>query len=382
MTLARLRDPGLIPFVLGPLIGVLAVVETTLDPFFGDAAVATWVSGVLLGGGIVLARWFPLTGTLLAAGCYPVGALLGAKGPGGAAMIGLIGVVGWVGWREPPRRSSLALGAGAVALALTSVVTGKPSWELLFVPAILLPGWFLGLLARANAARAAQLADLAAALEAEREANAQAAVVQERARIAREVHDAVAHSVSVMTLQLGGLRRQLADRPEQQEIVLGLERLGRQSVEEMRGLVGILRESGTAEAAAPQPTLERADALLAEVARAGLPVRLRVEGETVPPAPHPGHLGLPGAAGGDDERAAPRRFRTDGGDDLLRPGRGLRGRGQRARRGSAGSGSPWPGGHGLVGMRERVALFGGSFDAGPLPDGGYAVRAHFAVPGR
>ncbi|MFG3689383.1 sensor histidine kinase [Micromonospora sp. NPDC047740] len=382
MTLAQLRDPGLIPFVLGPLIGVLAVVETTLDPFFGDAAVATWVSGVLLGGGIVLARWFPLTGTLLAAGCYPVGALLGAKGPGGAAMIGLIGVVGWVGWREPPRRSPLALGTGAVALALTSVVTGKPSWELLFVPAILLPGWFLGLLARANAARAAQLAELAAALEAEREANAQAAVVQERARIAREVHDAVAHSVSVMTLQLGGLRRQLADRPEQQEIVLGLERLGRQSVEEMRGLVGILRESGTAGAAAPQPTLERADALLAEVTRAGLPVRLRVEGETVP-LPRT----LDTSAYRVLQEAMTNVLRHAGSVPTVVTISYARDGVSVAVVNERGEVRPAPvprgrGGHGLVGMRERVALFGGSFDAGPLPDGGYAVRAHFAMPGR
>lgn len=382
MTLARLRDPGLVPLVLGPVVGVLAVVETALDPFFGQAGVATWVSGVLLGGGIVLARWFPLAGSLVAACCYPVGALLGAAGPGGAAMIGLIGVVGWVGWREPPRRSSIAVGAGAVALALTSVLTGKPLWELLFVPAILLPGWFLGRLARTNAARAAQLAELAAALEAEREANAYAAVVQERARIARDVHDAVAHSVSVMTLQLGGLRRQLADRPEQQEIVLGLERLGRQSVEEMRALVGILRDSGTAGSGAPEPTLQRADALLVEVQRAGLPVRLLVEGEPVP---------LPRALDASIYRvlqeaitnvlrhagSVPTMVTIAYARDGVRlsvvnePGRVAPVATRHGR-----------GGHGLVGMRERVSLFGGVFDAGPLPDGGFAVRAYFTVPGR
>lgn len=382
MTLARLRDPALIPLVLGPLIGVLAVVETALDPFFGTAKVATWVSGVLLGGGIVLARWFPLTGTVVAAGCYPVGALLGAAGPGGAAMIGLIGVVGWVGWREPPRRSAIAVGAGAAALALTSVVTGKPLWELLFVPAILLPGWFLGRLARTNAARATQLAELAAALEIEREANAQAAIVQERARIARDVHDAVAHSVSVMTLQLGGLRRQLTDRPEQQEIVLGLERLGRQSVEEMRALVGILRESGTAGTGAPEPTLERADALLTEVERAGLPVRLLVEGEPMP---------LPRALD-----ASAYRVLQEAITNVLRhagfvpttvtisyalSGVTLSVVNEAGKVGPAGSANG-RGGHGLVGMRERVALFGGVFDASPLPDGGFMVRAHFAVSGR
>ena len=107
--------------------------------------------------------------------------------------------------------------------------------------------------------------------------------MEERARIAREVHDAVAHSVSVMTLQIGGLRRQLdavlADHPEEREVMLGLERLGRQSVDELRTLVGILRDD-TAGAGgtptAPEPSLERVADLVADVRAAGLPVELAV----------------------------------------------------------------------------------------------------------
>jgi signal transduction histidine kinase len=133
-------------------------------------------------------------------------------------------------------------------------------------------------LSRTNGERAAELTRLAAALDAERERTEHAAVVAERTRIAREVHDAVAHSVSVITLHLGGLRRQLDD-PEHRAVVHGLERLGRQSVEEMRGLVGILRDRSSAGPPAPEPSLARAGELVSEVGAAGLPVRLEVVGE-------------------------------------------------------------------------------------------------------
>ena len=118
------------------------MIETSIDPFFGDAALATWVSGVMLGPGILVSAWLPLVGAAIAAACYPIGVLLGAPGPGGAAMIGLIAVVGWVGYRESGRRSGVALAAGGLAFAITSVLAGDTAWELLFVPAILLPAGF------------------------------------------------------------------------------------------------------------------------------------------------------------------------------------------------------------------------------------------------
>jgi signal transduction histidine kinase len=390
VTRPRPLNANLIPLVLGPLVGVLAIIETRLDPFFGDAAFATWASGAVLGGGIVLSRWWLLTGALTAAACYPIGALMGAQGPGGSAMIGLIGVVGWVSWRAESRRSLVALAAAALSLGLTSVVTGKPLWELLFVPAILLPSWLLGLLARRNGARAARMAELAAALDAEREANAEAAVIQERARIAREVHDAVAHSVSVMTLQLGGLRRRFAPDSDEHAIILGLERLGRQSVEEMRGLVGILRESGTIQSTAVTPSLAHVESLLDEVRRAGLPAELEITGEpedlprTVDISAYRvlqeaitnvlRHAGSPPTRvtigyARDGVTVSVVNEATDARVPSVLP----------VQRVAAAAGR---GGHGLVGMRERVALFDGSLSAGARPDGGFGVRAHFPIPGR
>jgi signal transduction histidine kinase len=392
MTIGRLRDARLMPLVFGPLIGVLAILETKLDPFFGSSAEATWISGVVLGVGVVVAAWYPLVGAVIAAACFPIGVVaFDAPGAGGASLIGLLGVVAWAAWRDSSRRSLIALCVAGFSFAVTSIVAGQTVWELFFIPAILLPGWFMGRLARRSGERAVKLAELAAALDAEREANAQAAVAQERTRIAREVHDAVAHSVSVMTLQLGGLRRLLADRPAEQEVVLGLERLGRQTVEEMRGLVGILRERIDGEQPSPVPSLARVDELISDVRAAGLPVRVDSSAD-LPQLPtvldltayrvlqealtnvlrHAGAVPTTVAIG-YTEQALTLEVRNE-------PGRAVPpSDGTRTPRGTPTSVGR-SGGHGLVGMRERLAMVHGSLQTGPEPDGGFAVRARFPLP--
>ncbi|MEV4641749.1 histidine kinase [Actinoplanes sp. NPDC049548] len=369
-------DPRAVPLVLGPVVGALAVAEANLDAAFAARPEAIWGPGLLLGAGIVLAAWFPLAGTLLAVACFPLGLLVGADDIGGAGLIGLIGVVAWAGWRLPPRRSVPALLAAILAGALTSLLAGQSVWEAIFQPAILLPGWALGRLSRTNGERAAELTRLAAALDAERERSAHAAVVSERTRIAREVHDAVAHSVSVMTLQLGALRRQI-DNPQHRELVHGLERLGRQSVEEMRGLVGILRDRESAGPPAPEPSLARAGDLVSEVQAAGLPVRLEVRGERgdVPRL-------LDASAYRVLQEALTNVLRHNGPAptsvtiDYARERVALSIVNEAA---AAPPAAPVPGGHGLVGMRERVSLFRGTLRAGPEPGGGFAVRASFPL---
>ncbi|GII64219.1 two-component sensor histidine kinase [Sphaerisporangium krabiense] len=392
MTMTRLRDVRLIPLAFGPLIAFLAILETRLDDSFGASATATWISGVALGLGVVVAARHPLAGTAIAAACLPVAVVaFDAPGVGGAAMIGLIGVVAWTGWREPPRRSAIALCVAGVSFACMSIAAGGTLWELFFVPAVLLPGWFMGLLARRSGERAVKLAELAAALDAEREANAQAAVAQERTRIAREVHDAVAHSVSVITLQLGGLRRMLADRPVELEVVAGLEQLGRQTVEEMRGLVGILRERVDGERPTPAPSLARVGELISDVRAAGLDVTLNSPAE--PPRLPPvldltayrvlqealtnvlRHAGrVPTVVTIDyTAQALTLEVRNDPAPEpaAIRLGGEVRH--------EAGT-TPRRGGHGLVGMRERLAMVRGTLHAAPEPDGGFAVRARFPIP--
>lgn len=377
-----------IPLVLGPLVGLLAIAEATIDPVFARHPATVYGPGLLLGAGIVLAAWVPLAGTLAAAACFPAGLLIGAPDIGGAGLIGLIGVTAWAGWRLPWRRSGVALGVAVGSGVVTSLLAGQSLWEAIFQPAILLPGWLLGRLSRINGERAAELSRLAALLDAERERTAHAAVISERTRIAREVHDAVAHSVSVMTLQLGGLRRQLMD-PAQQDLVRGLERLGRQSVEEMRGLVGILRDTATAGPPAPEPSLARAENLISEVTAAGLPVELTIDGvrAEVPRLldasayrvlqealtnvlRHAGHAPTRVTIRYAKERVTVAV--VNGPAPAAPEGPGISAP-------SAGPGAGRRHGHGLVGMRERVSLFRGTLTAGREPDGGFAVRATFPL---
>ena len=124
-------------------------------------------------------------------------------------------------------------------------------WEGFFYLLVTGAAWGVGTLVRQMQERSRELQVLAARLAAQQEAVAASAVVAERSRIAREVHDSVAHSVSVMVLQMGGLRRLLPDKPEAQEVLLGLERLGREAVDEMRRVVGILREGAGGERCRP-----------------------------------------------------------------------------------------------------------------------------------
>lgn len=392
MTMSRLRNGRLIPMVFGPLVAVLAVAEVRLDGFFGAASTAVWVSSAVMGAGLMLAAWWPLAGTVVAAVCLPVGVVVfDAPGVGGAAMIGMLGAVAWAGWREPQWPSVVALCVAGVSFAGASAATAS-SWELLFVPSILLPGWFMGLLARRNGERAVELAELAAALDAQSEALAKAAVAQERTHIAREVHDAVAHSVSVMTLQLGGLRRLLADRPAEQEVVAGLERLGRQTVEEMRGLVGILRERADGEPLTPMPSLVRLDELIADVRAAGLAVTLDAPSDLprLPPVLNvTAYRVLQEALTNVLRHAdgAPTSVTIDYTDQALTmevrnapapvPSGTAKARSSPAPAASPSGKRP---GHGLVGMRERLAMVQGSLHTGPEPDGGFAVRARFPLP--
>jgi signal transduction histidine kinase len=212
----------------------------------------------------------------------------------------------------------------------------------------------------------------AARAEREREERARTAVEEERARIARELHDVVGHSVSVMTVQASGVRRLL--RPEQErerEALLIVERTGREALAEMRRMVGVLRRPEEAPALAPQPSLEHLDRLVEQAREAGLPVELRVEGEA---------FELPA---GVDLTAY--RLVQEGLTNALKHARATRaevlvnyGDGQievMVRDDGKGVGNGDGGGHGLVGMRERVSVYGGELDAGPQPGGGYRLRA-------
>jgi signal transduction histidine kinase len=219
----------------------------------------------------------------------------------------------------------------------------------------------------------------AAELERERDLKARAAVEAERARIARELHDVIGHSISVMGLQAGAVRRRLTPEQERErEALLAVERTGRDAVGEMQRLLGILRANGAEPELDAMPTVQRAGDLVADLRRAGLDVKLRVEGDLddLPPGRalaafrilQEALTNVLKHAPGAHVEAVLRRTASeleievvDGGGTLpAEPGDG--------------------GGHGLIGMRERVALYGGTLEAGP--DGaGFAVLARFPATG-
>ncbi|MDX6657085.1 MAG: hypothetical protein QOH62_1878, partial [Solirubrobacteraceae bacterium] len=215
-------------------------------------------------------------------------------------------------------------------------------------------------------------------LEVEREAEAASAVGDERRRIARELHDVVAHSVSVMVVQSGAARRVLDREPDEAVQALAeVERSGRQALSELRRLLGLMRDGDEQAAREPQPTLAGLDDLVRRARDAGLPVELRQEG-----APFPLPMGCDLAAyrvvqesltnalqhGGDGARAKVLlRWNADELElDISDTGQGLT---------AAAEDDGGPLGQGLVGMRERVALCGGDLQAGPRPSGGFRVRA-------
>jgi signal transduction histidine kinase len=212
--------------------------------------------------------------------------------------------------------------------------------------------------------------------EGEREEQARLAVSEERARIARELHDVVGHSVSVMTVQASAVRRLLEpDQEREREALLVVERTGREALAEMRRMVGVLRRPEEAPALAPQPTLDQLERLVEKAREAGLPVELRVEGKPVQlsagadlTAYRLVQEGLTNAL--KHARAAHAEVLvrySDGHVELTVSDDG------------PGGGGGDKGGHGLVGMRERISVYGGELEAGPRPEGGYRLRARLPV---
>jgi signal transduction histidine kinase len=249
--------------------------------------------------------------------------------------------------------------------------------ELYFLPLLFALGWLAGFAVRARAGQAAAAEERAAAAERERDAAARIAVAEERARIARELHDVVAHAVSVMVLHVGAVRRRLPDAlTEDRQALQGVEQAGRTALAEMRRLLAAMRTEGEKVELAPQPGLDRLEPLLDQMGRAGLPVQLHVEGEPVP---------LPPAV---DLSAY--RIVQEGLTNALKHAHAskaevtLRYRPEdlqiEVRDNGAGS-VAGGGGYGLVGVRERVKIYGGEMTAGPGTHGGFVLSAHLPIDG-
>jgi len=268
-------------------------------------------------------------------------------------------------------RVGLAVVLGSMATIILNQ-PGHSAGELVFIPLLFGIAWLAGFALNARAEQADAAEARATEAEREREAAARIAVAEERARIARELHDIVAHSVSVMVLQVGAVRHKLPDAlDEDREALQGVERTGRAALAEMRRLLGAMRHDGQEAELSPQPGLDGLQSLADEVGRAGLPVQLHREGDAyaLPRAVDlsayriiqeglTNALKHSGASHADvTVRYAPDAVQIEVEDD---------GRGVAATDGS---------GHGLVGIRERVKIYGGEMTAGPTDGGGFRLTS-------
>jgi signal transduction histidine kinase len=275
------------------------------------------------------------------------------------------------------RLARAGLGIVLVGAALVVVnVPGHPASQLVFIPVLFGICWLAGFVVRERVEQAQAAEVRASEAERERDALTRIAVAEERARIARELHDIVAHAVSVMVLQVGAVRHKLPDaRGEDRDALMGVERAGRAALTEMRRLLAVMRPNGDAVELAPAPGLDGLPSLANEVGRAGLPVELHVQGT---PFALPQGIDLSAyrivqegltnalkhARASHAEvtvRYAPDEVHIEVHDD------------------GTGAVAPEGRGHGLIGIRERVRLYGGEMATGTPHTGGFTLTTRLPV---
>ncbi len=373
------RAPSALDWLVAFALMVIALLELQSGVFPGPVGVAA-VAQLAATVPVAFRRVAPLAAIAISSAVflpyvivYRGAFVAGASVANAATMLLLVYSVG----RHTQGRRLLVGALFALLFAAEPGIAGQPGWSDWALNFIIAGGTLgLGVALRIQEGRSISLAVAADRAQSEQEATAQAAVHEERARIARELHDVVAHNVGLIVLQAGGARSVLGTNPERARTALRqVEETSRQTLTEMRHLVGILRVDAERE---PLPRLERLPALVDEARAAGLAVELEVEG-----APVDLPAGLELAAyrliqealtnvrkHAPTSRAKvrlcyePDRLRIEVSDD---------GGPSDAVRDSARNASGL--GHGLIGMRERVQMYDGRMQAGPMPGGGFRVEA-------
>ena len=367
------------------LIGLLVLVALELEAWLGspsDGRVLPAVAGVLLSAAVAVRRRWPLGGILVVLVAWTVGVVLGSRGglQGAPLVVPITLLFYGIGAFAAERRSVWALGLAVVVIAIDALIAGGrqasnlPATEIL---GLLVP-YALGRMVRARATRELAYREESELLDAGRDLSARKAANEERARIARELHDVIAHSVSVMVIQAGGARLVMGSDPARAEGSLrSVERAGRDALAEMRRLLGVLESDKDPRALAPQPGLSDIQDLLSRARVSGLATKLRVDGEpaTVSPALDLcAYRIVQEALTNAIKHASPAcaEVQLRWGLSALELEISDDGRGPGAVNGATG-------GHGLAGMRERVALHGGSIESGAGDSGGFIVRARLPL---
>jgi signal transduction histidine kinase len=368
-------------------IGIVVAYSIPREQLGVSSIPPAWVSVVLtaaLAGPLAWRRRAPLTVLALVSLAFALFRFAHVPESAISSVVLFVALYTAGAWSDEPRRNPVRWSAvaGLVAVVAWSLISEFEYVNLDFVliaglsivlnGAFFVAAWRMGDMARAQRLDQIELGRRADQLAAEREERARRAVLDERVRIARELHDVVAHHVSVMGVQAAGARRILGSDPDRAaQALAAIEESGRQAVGELQRLVGFLRSGEEHDALAPQPRLDDIDGLLDQMRAAGLPVEKRVVGT---PKPLPDSIEL--SAFRIAQEALTNTMKHAGqvpttvvlsytragiqvevvnarGDHHSQPG----------------------GGRGLLGMRERVAMVGGRFEAGPTADGGYRVAA-------
>jgi signal transduction histidine kinase len=366
--LLPLRGFRIAPVRLDLIVAVVLAIASELEAWFGSAGgrerLVVAIAGPLMASTVTVRRRQPAAAGIAAALVADIVAIVwtppNTVSFGVAWLCSLYALTVWTTTRL------FAIGAAVLALpTLVAVaVRGEPQGGLSFTMITLVVMLFVRRVV-GDRERRAQIA------ERERDLVAREAVVEERARIARELHDVIAHHVSMIVLQAGAERRVLdGANASTREVLETVERTGRSALTEMRRLLGMLRGDAN-EPLTPQPGLSDVPVLVRQLREAGLPVELHVEGEQ-------GDLpvGIELSAYRIVQEALTNALKHAGeasarvdiryGADSLEL--------EIADDGTGASTPVSSGGHGLVGMRERVALYGGRLDAGRRPSGGFVVR--------
>jgi signal transduction histidine kinase len=343
-----------------------------------DRAVAA-VLGLALPVALAWRRRFPLVVLGLAVVTASVATVVSLMGAATMPAVAFVVAAYSAGAYTRGVRAGVAVLGMMTLVVVNAADNGFALGDVIFITMILGSAWAAGRAMEYHRDRESLLKRLMTDLDRERDNKARAAVAEERIRIARELHDVVAHAISVIVIQARGARRSLADDPDEtREALDTIEVTGGRALSEMRRLLGMLRTDGEQIALAPQPSLRFIDELVTHVAAAGISLDVSVEGE---PVELP--TGIDVSAYRIIQEALTNTLKHAGpatarlvikyGADTLELEVSDSGSGTAAHDAK---------GHGLIGMRERVSLYGGKFEAGPADGGGFRVQARLPLDDR
>jgi signal transduction histidine kinase len=357
---------------LAALIALLFAVQVLADPSFAGHRPLSLAAGLAFSATLVLRRRMPLVPLAVGIGLIELSNYADRPlGDSGAFLFGIVLALYSCGRYTHGREAAVGIALTLAAVPLAAIEPSQPFSvaDLPFFIVFFGGPWVAGRVIRHRQERERDLV-------LERDVKAREAVIEERARIARELHDVVAHAISVIVLQARGGRKMLTEDPgDSREAFDTIEHAGEQALAEMRRLLGMLRANDEELALAPQPRVSQLGDLVEQVTATGLPVDVVVEGDPfdLPPGIDvSAYRIVQEALTNALKHAGPARAQVilrylpdDLEIEIVDDGPGT----------GNGGGS----GHGIAGIRERVAVYGGELESGGRPEGGYAVRARLPL---